>query len=525
MADLGGWKILDPEPAGAKTVAGWTIHAPEVAPSSPSGPPEGMTLDPVSGQMRDPEMRARANPLNMAQGMMRSAQQGIGFGLGDEANAAIGATEDRLVRGIPLGEAYDSRLADERAMLDQFRADHPVAAYGSEILGALAVPGAALKAGVSLAGNALRMGATGALQGAIYGFGAGEGGAGERAKSAAVGAAVGGATGAAAPYILKGAQAIANRRATRKAIDAAADAAPEPASLARQSGALYDKARKAGVVVDANAVEPLVRDLASVKGLDADFTPDGLKVISRLMQKLDAGDLPLGELEALHRKAGMAVTKNRMSNPADAGAAGEIARRVDEFMMNLPDDAIVANTAGKDEAVETLRQARALWKQYRNSEKLQEIVTNAADAENPANAVKNGFRAILKNKNKRATYSPAEIQVMRQVVSDTKAGGWVQRLIGYGTGLSRQVVGTTAGYALGGPLGMAAGSAVATKIGSMAKGAASEAALRAGERAARFSATGGRFVQPPPAMLPQFGNALSIGPRASVPAAVNLWNR
>jgi hypothetical protein len=95
-------------------------------------------------------------------------------------------------------------------------------------------------------------------------------------------------------------------------------------------------------------LEPLVRDLAAVKGLDADFTPDGLKVISRLMSKLEAGDLPLGELEALHRKAGLAITKNRVSNPADAAAAGAIAQKVDEFVMNLPDDAIVSGAAGKD---------------------------------------------------------------------------------------------------------------------------------------------------------------------------------
>jgi hypothetical protein len=336
---------------------------------------------------------------------------------------------------------------------------------------------------------------------------------------------VGGAAGVGASHLIRGAQSLANSRATRRAINAAADAAPEPAALARQSSALYDQARKSGVVVDRKAVQPLVQDLDNIGSLDADFTPDAIKVIGRIKAKLKAGDLPLGELEALHRRAGLAVTKNRMSNPADAGAAGAIARQVDEFMMNLPDSAISANVADKDAAVETFRQARALWKQYRNSEKLQEIVANAEIAENPAGAIRNGFRAILRNKNKRATYSPAEIQVMRQVVSGSKSGGWVQRLIGYGTGLSRQVAATTAGYGVGGPIGAALGSAAATKIGSMAKDAASEAAMRAADRAARFSAAGGRFVQPAPVMLPAYGNALEIAQRGSAPIGVNLWNR
>jgi hypothetical protein len=490
-----------------------------------SKPPEGMTLDPISGQMRDPEMRARANPQNMAQGMMRSGQQGLGFGLGDEFNAGVAATEDWATGRAGFGEAYDSRLEDERAMLDQFRTDHPVAAYGSEIAGALAVPGGTMKAGAKVGENALRLGGVSALQGALYGGGAGEGGLASRARSAAVGGALGGATGAAVPYVLKGAQAALGRGATRKAIDAAADAAPEPASLARQSGALYEKARQSGVVVKSDAMRPLLDDISSVGSLDDDFTPDALKVIGRLTSKLEAGDLPLGELEALHRRAGLAITKNRIANPADAGAAGKIAQKVDEFMMNIPDDAVIAKAGEKDEAVETFRQARTLWKQYRNSERLQEIVAKAEIAENPAGAIRSGFRSILNNKNKRATYSKAELQVMRQVISDTKAGGWVQRLIGYGTGLTRQVVATSAGYGVGGPIGAALGSAAATKIGSVAKDAANDAALAAGDRAARFSATGGQYAQPAPQLLPNFENALRVGQKTAAPVGVNLWNR
>jgi hypothetical protein len=362
------------------------------------------------------------------------------------------------------------------------------------------------------------MGASGAAQGGAYGFGTGEGGLVSRARSAALPAAVGSAVGAAAPFALKGVQRALDGRATRKAIDVAADAAPEPASLARQSGVLYEKARQSGVVVDRAATQPLLADLSSLGKLDEDFTPDALKVIGRLKEKLDAGDLPLGELEALHSKAGKAINKNRIGNPQDAAAAGDIARKVDEFMMNLPDSAIVAGVGDKAEAIETFREARQLWKQFRNSERLQEIVAKAEIAENPAGAIRSGFRSILNNKNKRATYSPAELQVMRQVISESKAGNWVQRLIGYGTGLTRQVVATSAGYGVGGPIGAALGSAAATKIGSVAKEAAGNAAMEAGSRAARFSASGGQFAQPVPYQLPPAGQ--NILRRLSGPAAV-----
>jgi hypothetical protein len=447
------------------------------------------------------------------------------LGFGDEGKAAGWAAIDALRGRGEFGENYDKRLAQERGMVDQMREENGGSYLAGQIGGALALPGAALKTGGSMAVNALRAGLSAGAQGGAYGFGNGEGDVASRARSAGDGAALGFAAGAAAPFVLKGLQGVATRRATNKAIDVAADAAPEPAALARQSGALYEKARKSGVVVDRNAMQPLLADLAGLDRLDADFTPDALKVIGRLQEKLDAGDLPLGELEMLHGKAGLAVNKNRIANPSDAGAAGAIAQKVDEFMMNLPDSAIVAGKADKGEAIETFREARSLWKQFRKSEKLQEVIANAEMKDNPALAIKNGFRSILSNKKKSATYSAAEIQVMRQVVDDTKAGSWVQRLIGYGTGLSRQVAATTAGYGLGGPIGAAVGSMAATKIGSMAKDAASDTAMASADRAARFVAGGGQFAQPGPSMLPGWGNALRAGSQIAAPVGVNALNR
>jgi hypothetical protein len=439
------------------------------------------------------------------------AAQGVPFigTFADEAKAGI--------RSLVSGNDYQTELDHWRGVNDQMADENPLAFYGGQVASSVALPGAALKAGLPVWENALRLGSSGAIQGAAYGYGAGEGDMASRARHAALPAAVGGAVGAAVPFALKGVQRALDGRATRRAIDAAADAAPEPASLARQSGALYESARKSGVVVKGDAMRPLLDDLAGMERLDADFTPDAIKVIDRLTSKLEAGDLPFGELEALHRRAGLAVTKNRIANPADAGAAGAIAQKVDEFMMNMPDDAVASNVAGKEEVIEMYRQGRQLWKQFRNSERLQEIVEKAEISENPAGAIRSGFRAILTNKNKRATYSPAELQVMRQVISESKAGNWVQRLIGYGTGLTRQVVATSAGYGVGGPIGAALGSAAATKIGSVAKEAAGNAAMEAGSRAARFSATGGQFAQPAPHLLPQMQNALRQLP---APAAI-----
>jgi hypothetical protein len=311
---------------------------------------------------------------------------------------------------------------------------------------------------------------------------------------------------------------------TNKAIDAAADTASAGAAKAG-SKAAFEAAAAKGVVLKSEATMPLVSEIAEIKTLHKRFTPDANGLIDDILADLSKGKVPLDALEDLHRSAGMAVNKNRIANPQDAAAAGEIGKKIDEYLMNLPDDAIASATGDAKGAVEAFREGRRLWKSFRNSERLQEIVDNAQLKENPALAVRNGFRSILSNKNKRATFSAAEQQVMREVVSGSKSGGFVQRLIGYGTGLSRQVAAVAAGSAVGGHVGAALGSMAATKIGSMAKDAASDAAIEAGERAARFSASGGQFVQPPPVLLPGFANALSHGSRVAAPVGVNALTR
>jgi hypothetical protein len=588
------------------------------------------------------------------------AAQAVSLGTADEAKAWL--------QSKFAGKDYDEALTQERNVLSQMREENPVAAYGGEIAGSLLLPGAAMKAGASVASNALRMGAAGAGLGGAYGFGAGEGGLGPRMQSAAVGGAVGGAVGAAAPYAVKAATRALDKRAVRKAISAAADNAPAPEASKAASKALFESLDKRGVVFGDDASQRLMSKMdEALAGFDEDTAPITLRKVSRLAQKaaptatpqtsaapaavgtqapkrpqtvLEAlqevgvrergGDLtamgvrdwdkaqkfqrnalradgmdedkaakmlwdrgyfrdmdiaqemlaaeqglsPEPDLvRAMHRAiddemagepwfsqgdydaasdwrayfddpegyaraasapvdeappifgegaksppapalsfSGLMNTREALSKQAlnkmtsDGAAAAKALGAIDGFVSDVMElDAVSGNVAGLSD---DWKEARSLWKRFRNSERLQEIVSNAEMKDNPALAVKNGFRGILSNPKKRATYSEAERAVMRQVVDDTKAGSLIQRLVGYGTGLSRQVAATTAGYGVGGPLGAAVGSAVATKIGSMAKDAASDTALAAADRAARFSATGGQYALPAPAQAPRLQNAL-----------------
>ena len=169
-------------------------------------PPEGMVLNPATGQIED--LRSPANP-NIPQGGANALALGIGQGTGlnmlDEASAAL---------SVPFGGDYDYNLARMREAERRASEANPMAYYGGQIGGALgtgiglakgglSATNAAINSGAKLPAVALASGAEGAALGAGYGFGAGEGAEG-RLDSAKMGGFMGGALGAATPYITHG---------------------------------------------------------------------------------------------------------------------------------------------------------------------------------------------------------------------------------------------------------------------------------------------------------------------------------
>ena len=116
-------------------------------------------------------------------GLARAIGQGLSFGFGDEIEAFLKKGDG----------TYEDKLAEIRTAMAQFAEQNPNTALGAELVGSIPT---ALVGGAGLA----RAGVTGAakvagIEGALYGFGAGEGGAAERAKSAAVGGTIGAAVG------------------------------------------------------------------------------------------------------------------------------------------------------------------------------------------------------------------------------------------------------------------------------------------------------------------------------------------
>ena len=136
------------------------------------------------------------------EGVGRDVLQGDTFGFGDEIVAGGTAALDSLVGDANFEDAYNQRLANERADRSTFREEYPVSSYGAEITGAIPT---AIAAPLNLlrGGKVLQAAGVGAGQGAVYGFGQGEG-VGGRAMNAALGTALGGTVGALGVPISRG---------------------------------------------------------------------------------------------------------------------------------------------------------------------------------------------------------------------------------------------------------------------------------------------------------------------------------
>lgn len=170
-------------------------------------PPEGMALNPETGQMED--LRSPINP-NIPQGganaLVIGAGQGLGLNMMDEAAAAL---------TVPFGGDYDYNLGRMREAERRAADDHPAAYYGGQVGGALGTGLGLAKGGLSATNAAINSGwrlpfvagasgLEGAALGAGYGFGAGEGAEG-RKSSALTGGAIGGVAGLAMPFAIAGA--------------------------------------------------------------------------------------------------------------------------------------------------------------------------------------------------------------------------------------------------------------------------------------------------------------------------------
>lgn len=305
-------------------------------------PPEGVVMNPATGQMED--LRSPANP-NVPQGRGAAAalggMQGLGYDFGDEVVGGIGALTGQ-------GAEYSRELmreGDARAR-DEFPFSYGVPKVAGAVASSLSLGrGLGITAAPTTAGRAAQGAGIGAGEGALFGFGQGEGAA-DRVAGAMQFGALGGLLGGAAPFAVDAvrrgydgliAGPVASMRAAPsqvRADRAVAGAAQRAGLTADDLDAALQQAAREGqpefVTVDALG-RPGQRMLSSIQRTPTEAQQDivefltsrqdqqGRRVGGFISEALDAPDTAAARTASLTQARGAAADAAYTAARQDAG--------------------------------------------------------------------------------------------------------------------------------------------------------------------------------------------------------------
>jgi hypothetical protein len=484
------------------------------------GQPDGVDRPAASPSMASEADIPHADA-GMASNILDSFTQGAALGFGDELTAVEAAILGRSPGGgaldlfdysKPFAERYEAALEAERTQNEAFKSDYPNLSTGVEIAGAMASP---LTKALPLSGSGQTMGravakgaAEGGALGAVYGFGSGEG-TGGRLEGAAYGAAL-------------GAPAGAVTGAVGSALSTKSVKAPTTEALKAESGAAYDAAANAGVIINRNSWRQFgerVRRKMAEEGIDETIHPKAMAALGRVLS-VDQ-NITLKGADILRR-----VVRNvaRSNDPSERRLAALMLEQIDDYISAIkPADLVMGDAKG---GVQALQQARALWSRVRKADTIEAALESAKlrasqfTGSGYENALRTEFRQIARNQKMMRTFSGEERKAIRAVAMGGPVANSL-RLLGKlaPTGI---VSGAGSAY-LGGLIGGPVGSAVTIGTGIAARKGAEAMTARAAERALATMRQGGplllqRSLTPTEElMLHTLMVGGALGPQAALP--------
>jgi hypothetical protein len=249
------------------------------------------------------------------------------------------------------------------------------------------------------------------------------------------------------------------------------------------SRAAYQDAREAGAVIGPKPLQKVSQEFTNWLanfGYDPALQP---KVSVLLNRMGSAGEQPItAEGVDIIRKVALNVAKD--GNPSERAIAGDLIGRLDDMMSSLTPDDVVQGSAG--DAVQAFTKARDLWKTFRKSELIDNLLVKAEDQAmstnsggNVQNVIRQKLRSILDNPKQVRLFSKEEQDAIRQIVRGTATQNTL-RVIGRLAPSSNAQLGPLlaqmggmggGGYAVGGLPGAAIGVGVPL-AGSAAKAGA-----------------------------------------------------
>jgi hypothetical protein len=367
-------------------------------------------------------------PENIVRGVGRGLLQ-LGTG------AAQLGTEGLQTIGVPVPESVTQEL-ERVAASAKPTAETPLSNQISAVIPELAL----IRSGIGTAGKAAQAaGLTGraAKAATVVGAGAGTGAIAGALQPTAEGESRGeniatyAASGAVAGPIAQGVARLLGPKAAKQIADSE--------MFKAKASDLYKEAEQLGGI------------------LSPQFTDDFLAKAQNLSKQTTAGKLTVGQDE-------LASLLNRWESLRGQPISLQAAKEIDEGLSEIADkyfkdgkitaegrkiievqsafrdsiqNAVPSQVIGGKDGFLALRQARKAWQQAMKINDIERILARAEFADQPANAIKNGFRTLLSNEKRLRGYSKEEIKLIRQAASTNVQLDTLRtigsRLLGIGT--------------------------------------------------------------------------------------------
>lgn len=235
---------------------------------------------------------------------------------------------------------------------------------------------------------------------------------------------------------------------------------PSAAALKARANEAYDVARTAGVKVGQNQISSLAQNVQRVAddfGIDPVLQPRATRALQRV-NELVGRDVDLAELDTVRKVVQTAV---KSQDASDRAASAIIMSELDSFVNNLKPRDVVAGNA--KEGIDAFNKARELWSRQAKASVIDDLIDRAGtragqfSGSGYENALRTEFRQLAMNKSRMRGFTEEERNAIKRVAE----GGPIENAFRYlgklaPTGIVSGGIAGSAGYAAGGPLGVAA---------------------------------------------------------------------
>jgi hypothetical protein len=230
-------------------------------------------------------------------------------------------------------------------------------------------------------------------------------------------------------------------------------ARPTAETIRKEAGNLYKTATQKGGAIKPEIVDNFIDDLQkTVKPQDevaAALTKDdpaneALSIFEELMR---GKEMTLDRLQAVDEALTQKIDKYvELGRPKKEGL-GLV--KIQDQLRKTIEDADESMIEGGKEGFDALKSGRKMWSKAARMRDIESIMTRAEMSDQPANAMRAGFKTLYNNPNRIRGYSKEERELIRQAAKDNLPMELLRGLASRLTGIGSGVAGGPIGYAIG----------------------------------------------------------------------------